>query len=47
MPIKHFKIGKDMKIKIEGWLCWVKWLKNVLGQGFIFHEIIPAHYTFW
>ena len=27
-------------------MYWVKWLKNGVGQGLIFHEIIPANYTF-
>ena len=28
-------------------LCKVKWLKDGEEQGFIFHAIIHAQYTFW
>ena len=39
-----FKIGK--KCKDKGFGTWqVKWLQNKVGQGFIFHVIIPANYT--
>ena len=46
--MKLFKTGekiyryKDFYFAIGGKLYWVKWFKNGLGQGFIFHEIIPA-----
>ena len=38
---------KDLNVAVGKGLCYVKWLKNEIGQGFIFHAIISAHYTFW
>ena len=28
-------------------IYWVKCLNNGVGQGFIFHKIIPTRCTFW
>ena len=39
--------NKDFHLAIGGGLGWVKWLKNGLRQGFIFHAIIAALYPFW
>ena len=38
--------GKNVRIKIQFNIWWVEWLKNKIGQGVIFHAIIPARYTF-
>ena len=32
--------NKDFNLAYRGWNCWK------IGQGFIFHVIIPVHYTF-
>ena len=42
-----FKMGKNVRATISFGMWWVKWLKSRVGQGFIFHVIITAHYTFW
>ena len=44
--MRIFKLGKDIKYKdfylaIGGRPCWMKWLIRWVGQGFIFHAIIP------
>ena len=40
--MKLFKMGKNVRIKIL--ILWfVKWLKYRVGQGFIFHVIVPVH----
>ena len=33
-------------MRFGGGLYWVERLQNRVGQGLIFHVIIPAHYTF-
>ena len=38
--------NKDFHLVIGGGLDWVKWLKNGLGQGFIYHAVITALYLF-
>ena len=44
--MKIYKLGKSVNIKILIWYMVGKWLQNGVGQGFIFHAIIPAHNTF-
>ena len=40
-----FKMQKNVSINIEFGIWWVKWLKNRVGQGCLFHIIIPAPST--
>ena len=44
--MKLFKMGKNVRIKI--FICTMvgEIVKNRVEQGFIFHVIISAHYTF-
>ena len=48
--MKLSKIGryedKDFHLAIGRGLGWVKWLKNGVGQGFVFRTIILAQYPF-
>ena len=48
--MKLLKIGryedKDFHLAIGRGLGWVKWLKNAVGQGFVFRIIIFAQYPF-
>ena len=44
--MKLFKMERNVRIKIQLGTWWMKWLKNRVGQGCIFHVIIPAYYTF-
>ena len=48
--MKLSKIGryedKDFHLAIGRGLGWVKWLKNGVGQGFVFRKIILAQYPF-
>ena len=37
---------KYFNLAIGKGLCYIKWLKNGVGQSFIFHAVIPAHYSF-
>ena len=43
--MKHFKIGKKCKAKDFN-MTYREWNGYKIGQGFIFHLIIPAHNTF-
>ena len=42
LPLK--KPCKYFNMVIGGGLVWIKWLKNGVGKGFIFHAIIPVLY---
>ena len=42
--MKRFKIGKNERLKILIGHIVGEMVK--IGQGFIFHAIIPTHYTF-
>ena len=36
---------KNVRIKIQFGIWWGKWLKDRVGQGCLFHVIIPVHST--
>ena len=42
--MKLFKMDKKCKDKEFNLTRWVKRLKNRVGQHFIFHTVIPAHF---
>ena len=45
--MKPFKMRKkNVMENIYFGIWWAKLLKNRVGQGCIFHAIIPAHHTF-
>ena len=44
--MKLFKVGKECKDKDFN-MAYGRWNGWKIGQDFIFHVIIPAHYTFW
>ena len=37
---------KDVRIKVLIGIWWVKWLKHRIGQGCLYHVIIPGHSNF-
>ena len=39
-------MGQNVEIKILIWYIVCEMVKKWLGQGFIFHAIIPACYTY-
>ena len=43
--MKLSKMGKNVEIKILNWHMTDEMVKKWVGQGFIFHVIIPEHYT--